>query len=351
MTPETRPDTRTRGELLRRLMRTMGRALPANERGENARAVRLFERVAAMQDLLKGGPLRRAVARAGGDRIWPVTSGAYVVGDPTAPVAVCTLTSNELMTPLARAPGVAIAGRLYTVNLGIERIVLNVTTNPAIRVLLLCGKESPVFQPAQGLRALYADGVDAEGRIVGAAGHLPVLRNVPRARIDRFRHQIELVDHTGETDIAALQAHVGELAARAPGPFSSGQDDGTALPRGWERALPGADEAPPFVSIRPGGKRQPLAYDPNGFFIITLDRTASEIILRHYLPDNAPAHEMRGRSAEPMLLGVVREGLISQLSHAGYLGAELAKAEQALRLRLRYEQDQPLRPLLDQAQG
>jgi transposase len=32
-----------------------------------------------------------------------------------------------------------------------------------------------------------------------------------------------------------------------------------------------------------------------------------------------------------------------ELSHAGYLGAELAKAEAALRLDLRYEQDQPLR--------
>jgi len=287
----------------------------------------------------------------GRDQVWPVASGAYAIGDPTAPVAVCTLTSNELMTPLARLPGAAIAGRLYTVNLGIERIVLNVTTNPAIRVLLLCGKESPVFQPAQGLRALHADGVDAEGRIVGATGHLPVLRNVPRARIDRFRRQIELVDAVGETDIAVLQARVGELARRAPGPFSSGQDDNTSFPAKLERAASGADVALPFVSIQPGGKRQPLAYDPNGFFIITLDRGAGEIILRHYLPDNTPAHEMRGRSAEPMLLGVVREGLISQLSHAGYLGAELAKAEQSLRLRLRYEQDQPLRPLLDQTQG
>ena len=44
-----------------------------------------------------------------------------------------------------------------------------------------------------------------------------------------------------------------------------------------------------------------------------------------------------------MLLGLLRERLVSQLSHAGYLGAELAKAEAALRLGLRYEQDQPLK--------
>jgi hypothetical protein len=44
-----------------------------------------------------------------------------------------------------------------------------------------------------------------------------------------------------------------------------------------------------------------------------------------------------------MLLGLIRERLVSQLSHAGYLGAELAKAESALRLGLRYAQDRPLR--------
>jgi hypothetical protein len=44
-----------------------------------------------------------------------------------------------------------------------------------------------------------------------------------------------------------------------------------------------------------------------------------------------------------MLLGLLREGLITQLSHAGYLGEELAKAEAALRFDLRYDQDRPLR--------
>jgi tetrahydromethanopterin S-methyltransferase subunit A len=86
-----------------------------------------------------------------------------------------------------------------------------------------------------------------------------------------------------------------------------------------------------------------LAYDPKGFFVIDLDRDRREIICRHFLPDNTPAHEMRGRSAETMLLGLLREGLVSQLSHAGYLGGELAKAETAPRLGYAYRQDLPLR--------
>ena len=72
---------------------------------------------------------------------WPVIDGSYTIGDPTAPVAVCALTSDELIQPLVTVPGVAIAGEVQTANLGIERIILNVTANPSIRFLLPCGKD------------------------------------------------------------------------------------------------------------------------------------------------------------------------------------------------------------------
>lgn len=61
------------------------------------------------------------------------------------------------------------------------------------------------------------------------------------------------------------------------------------------------------------------------------------------MADNTPAHRSSGHSAEAILLGLIRENLISQLSHAGYLGGELAKAETALRLGVEYHQDRPLR--------
>ena len=98
-----------------------------------------------------------------------------------------------------------------------------------------------------------------------------------------------------------------------------------------------------FTVIAPGGRREPLWYDPKGFFVISVDAPVSEIVVQHYERDYTPAHEMRGHSAESIVLGLLREELVSQLSHAGYLGAELAKAETALRLGLRYQQDRPLR--------
>ena len=266
---------------------------------------------------------------------WPLVEGSYRIGDPAAPVAVCALTSEDLLAPMAGIPGVAIAGTVQTANQGIERIILNVTANPAIRFLLVCGKESRLFQPGQSLGALVEHGTDDARRIVGAAGYEPVLRSVAPQQIAAFRRQVELVDWAGEHDLDILRERIAGLAARSPGPFADSRpEDGTASP------LPA-----PFTPIRPGGHREPLLYDPNGYFVITLDRATNQVLVRHYRPDHTPAHEMRGRTAESMLLGLLREGLISQMSHAGYLGGELAKAESALRLgpRVRYEQDRPLR--------
>ena len=266
---------------------------------------------------------------------WPVVAGSYQVGDPQAPVAVCVLTTQRLMAPLAQLPGVAIAGSVYTANHGIERIVVNVTANPAIRFLLLCGKEAALFRPGQSLVALAERGIDAERRIVGAAGYEPVLPTVSPERVARFRRQVELIDWTGEEDLDPLAERIRGLVARSPGRFA-------ASAASVEDATPLAEER--FAPIRPGGQREPLQYDPKGYFVIALDREGDQIVLRHYLPDHRPAHEMRGRSAGPMLLGLLREGLVSQLSHAGYLGEELAKAQAALQFGLRYDQDRPLRP-------
>jgi len=269
---------------------------------------------------------------------WPIIEGSYRIGDPAAPVAVCALTSDELLAPLAGIPGVAIAGEVQTANLGIERIILNITANPAIRFLLLCGKESRLFRPGQSLGALIENGVDESRRIIGAEGYEPVLRTVTPQQIATFRRQVELVDWIGERDLETLRERVSSLATRTPGPFEgAGQADGAPIV--------GTNMQANFMPIKPGGQREPLSYDPKGYFVITLDRAAAQIIVRHYLPDHRPAHEMRGRTAEAMLLGLIREGLISQLSHAGYLGGELAKAEAALRLgeHVRYTQDRPLR--------
>ncbi|WP_200243318.1 hypothetical protein [Thiohalocapsa halophila] len=203
-------------------------------------AVRLFARLYRARDLLVAGPLRRRWQRRGDLPAWPVVAGDYRVGDTAAGVAVCTLSSRDLIEPVARLPGVAIAGRLVTVNLGIEDLVTNLVANPRIRALVLCGKDSPVFHTAQAVRALVEHGVTAEHRIIGARGHWPVLASLSATQIERFREQIAVIEAIGTSDLSLIAR--GERAA-----------PGLALRAGQTaRALTDNAHAPPGELQRSG---------------------------------------------------------------------------------------------------
>src|SRR5438270_2384017 len=95
---------------------------------------------------------------------WPVVSGRYVVGNPARSVAVCTLASSDLVDAIGARDEIAIVGRLYTLNLGLEKLVWNIVANPAIRFLLLCGEDTTA-SIAQGIAQLHAHGVDADPRL------------------------------------------------------------------------------------------------------------------------------------------------------------------------------------------
>src|SRR5438132_7930776 len=145
---------------------------------------------------------------------------------------------------------------VYTANLGITRIVVNITANPAIRFLLICGRDSPLFKPGQSLVALSEHGVDDEKKIVGAAGYDLVLATLSPDQIKQFRKQVEVLDWTEEEDVEGLKGNIGGLFARSPG-LLKGEGGTTAFMRGE-----------PFVSIRPGELREPLVQYPQDDFVI-----------------------------------------------------------------------------------
>ena len=88
---------------------------------------------------------------------WPVINGDYIVGDPQSCVAGATLAST-----LKRSWWMPehIAGPCKTENLGIEKMVANLISNPNIRFLLLCGSEVQGHITGQSIEALHASGVD-----------------------------------------------------------------------------------------------------------------------------------------------------------------------------------------------
>lgn len=147
---------------------------------------------------------------------WPVINGDYVVGDPKSCVAGATLASH--IEDVLVDAGAAIAGPCKTENLGIEKMVANLISNPNIRFLVLCGSEVQGHITGQSIEALHANGVDPDKRkIVDATGAIPFIENLPDDAIERFQQQLEIVSMIDVEDAAAIQSQVKECIEKDPG--------------------------------------------------------------------------------------------------------------------------------------
>ncbi|MGB4611156.1 MAG: tetrahydromethanopterin S-methyltransferase subunit A [Methanothermobacter thermautotrophicus] len=149
---------------------------------------------------------------------WPVVNGDYIVGDPESPVAATTLASHIEDVPVEA--GAAIAGPCKTENLGIEKMIANLISNPNIRFLILCGSEVQGHITGQSIEALHQNGVDPDKRnIIGATGAIPYIENIPDEGIERFQKQLEIVNLIDVEDADAIKAKVKECIEKDPGAF------------------------------------------------------------------------------------------------------------------------------------
>lgn len=147
---------------------------------------------------------------------WPVITGDYIVGDPESPVAVATLASH--IEEIPSAAGAAIAGPCKTENLGIEKVVANIISNPNIRYLMLCGAEVMGHITGQSIQALHENGCDDEKKkIIGAIGAIPFVENLPFDAIERFQKQVQIINLIDNEDGNAITNKVKELIEKDPG--------------------------------------------------------------------------------------------------------------------------------------
>lgn len=258
-------------------------------------------------------------------RGWPPLPGDYAVVRYRAPVAACTLNSSSLVRDLAdrRPEGLAVVGTLHTENLGIERVIKNTLANPHIRFLLLCGEDTQRVVghlPGQSLQSLVHHGIDERGRIVGARGKRPVLKNVSLAEVQAFRQQVELISMIGEQDVQRLSDAVRAGAARDPGPCP----------------LPFIDT--PIERIEVSEPKR-LILDKAGYFVVYPEPRSQRLALEHYTNQGVLTCVLEGISVGALYCAAIERQLLTRLDHAAYLGRELARAEKSLLEGTRFVQD------------
>jgi tetrahydromethanopterin S-methyltransferase subunit A len=150
---------------------------------------------------------------------WPITKGDFNSGDANSPVAVMTCGSHLDEKGICDK-GAAICGSCKTENLGLEKVIANIISNPNIRFIMLCGTEVKGHLAGQTMVALHKNGVK-DGRVVGAEGAIPFIENLSDDAIKRFQEQCELVNIMESEDIGAIAAKINELKGRDPGAFAA----------------------------------------------------------------------------------------------------------------------------------
>ena len=257
---------------------------------------------------------------------WPIIEGDYILGNPKASVAICTLADKDLPNELKAAgllEHIAIAGTLSTENLGIERTIRNLTANPNIRYLILCGKDSRGHRAGQAILSLKNNGFDKDKRIIGATGPRPILKNITYEEVEAFRKNVTVIDEIETKDVSRLMEVIKICKDKSTGD---------------RPILPPKVNMPKVIDAQHLSNRE-WVHDPEGFFVISVNRDDKKIVCEHYAKEGILGEVVKGESAEDIANTAIKRGLISRLDHSAYLGRELAKAEMSIKLGFIYVQD------------
>ena len=255
----------------------------------------------------------------------PEQGPSFTAYSADSPVAICTLSSSDLLEQLSQHPiaaKVAIIGPLETENIGIEQMLTTLLQRPRIRWLIVCGDESRGRYQGQALRCVFESGVTPDGSIAGARSRRAHLKNLAPDLVEAARHQVRLRDLVGIKDPDGIAAEVAQCLADDPGVFAESV----------ELARPG-----PIVA--PSRQFRLTEHDPQGFFVVLVDRAGQQLLVEHYTQEGTLAHRIAAVDAESMCSALIEWGLVSRLDHAAYLGRELMKAELSLHSGLAYRQD------------
>ena len=129
-------------------------------------------------------------------------------GNPTSNIAICTLSSIDLLKDISHSniiKKIAIAGRLFSENKGIDSLVKYIISNKKIDVIILCGNDVMGHKAGDSLLCLYKNGIDKNHKIIGSSSPHPVL-TVTQNQVLKFQGQVKIINKIGETNISNLES-------------------------------------------------------------------------------------------------------------------------------------------------
>lgn len=250
------------------------------------------------------------------------------------PIAVSTLASVGLAEQLAnlKPRELCVVGKTETENIGVDKVIKNIVSNPTIQFLLLTGKDSAGHYSGKTLLALAANGVDDRMKVIGSPGKRPVLKNVTPEEVEAFRKQVQVVDLIECEDVEKI---VEKMQALSQTQYSS-----CGCKKQGEKS--GALQSLTTVTTPIIQAKEPVKFrmDKAGYFVILPQSSREAIVVEHYSYNNVLLRAIEGKNARSIYWTLIENGWVTQLDHSAYLGEELARAELSMKLGFKYVQDQ-----------
>lgn len=130
--------------------------------------------------------------------------------------------------------------------------------------------------------------------------------------------------------LIAIQRFVAERAGMEAGPITVISHSISIDLPSLEKAKRIADGKESDEVLDPATGKWNPRFDPNGTFTTTYDRSSWELIVEHSF-DGMKIGEYRGKSAEELERQLARDVALSEISHALYLGREIARKEMEMK--------------------
>ena len=130
----------------------------------------------------------------------------FYIGNYNSSICICTLSSIKLLKEIKNSKiidNIAVVGRLFTENKGIDSIIKYVNQNKKIKTIIVCGKDVWGHKSGHSLFELHKNGIDNNNRIINSTSPDPFL-TVSESEIKYFQKQITLVNLINETDIELI---------------------------------------------------------------------------------------------------------------------------------------------------
>ena len=130
----------------------------------------------------------------------------FYIGNYNSSICICTLSSIKLLKEIKNSKiidNIAVVGRLFTENKGIDSIIKYVNQNKKIKTIIVCGKDVWGHKSGHSLFELHKNGIDNNNRIINSTSPDPFL-TVSESEIKYFQKEIRLVNLIDETNMKPI---------------------------------------------------------------------------------------------------------------------------------------------------